>query len=402
VTGVARPSSVRSAGLVGTATGRSALVDRLLLPALRVLARVRRRQPVVTPARILVLQLQQVGDSVIFTPALGAIHRRFPDAILDVLANPVSCQLYEKFPYVRKVWVDPGAVSGSGRVLPPVALLRRLRAERYDLTIACVAQHSLKYGLVSWLTGAPARFGFDVEGRGVFYTHALECPADLSYLLCNLQLARALGADVDDAREELHFDAADASHADRLLKEAGVNPSHPLVIVHPASNWQSKTWFEDRWAALADALASEGAQIVFVGTAKESAYVESVRAVMRAPSASLAGRTSLTQLTALLDRCHLFVGTDSGPRHLAGALGRPQVTVMSSQDYAHRWTLARPNEVVLRTDPECSPCLQSQCGHRRCMQLIETFQAVEASRELLRRPAGAPRQAVIAEVFDSG
>ena len=350
-------------------------------------------QIAVVPRRILVMQLQQVGDSVIFTPALAAIHRRWPDAVIDVLASPVSAQLYSRFPWVRRVVVDPHSTSKASRKLPELALLRALRREKYDVVVADVAQHSLRYGLIAWLTGAPVRVGFDVEGRGVFYTHPLRCPPRTDYLTCNLMAAAALGARVDDAHEELHVDAADRSHAETLLRDAGVDPSRPLVLMHPASNWQSKTWFEDRWARLADALALDGAQVGFVGTPAEAEYVEGIRRAMTGPSVSFAGRTSLTQLAALLDRCDLFVGTDSGPRHIAGARGRPVVTVMSSQDLAFRWTLARPNETVIRTDPACAPCFQPACSHLTCMDLIDAARVIAACRARLGRDVAASSMA---------
>lgn len=387
-----RRSGEPGAGLVGREGSRiRALLTRLSLGLLRSFLRGRAQAPVpaTPPRKILVMQLQQVGDSVIFTPALAAIHRRWPHAVIDVLASPASAQLYSRFPWVGRVVVDPHSTSRASRKLPERSVIRALRRERYDVVVADVAQHSLRYGLIAWLTGAPVRIGFDVEGRGLFYTHRITCPPGTDYLRCNLLAAAAIGADVADAREELHYDASDREHADALLRDAGVDPSRPLVLMHPASNWQSKTWFEDRWARLADALALDGVEVGFVGTPAEAEYVEIIRRSMTAPSISLAGATSLTQLAALLDRCDLFVGTDSGPRHIAGALGRPMVTVMSSQDLAFRWSLARPNETVIRTDPECSPCFQPTCSHRTCMDLIDAARVVAACRSRLGRDLAA-------------
>lgn len=356
---------------------------RTVGPALR-----RRRPAEVRPAelrRILLLQLQNVGDTLIFSPALQALRRRYPAARIDILANAVSAQIYKRCPLVDRLWVD--TTPGSARkLLPPISLLRGIRAERYDAVVADITQNSLRYGLIASLCGAPLSIGFDLDERGFLFTRPLAVPNGASFVECNLLLARELGADAEGVAETFWYAPADDARAASLLATRGIDPERPLVVMHPASNWQSKTWFPDRWAAVADWLArEEGAQVAFVGTAAESAYVDDIRARMETPSVSLAGQTDLPELGAVLARADLFVGTDSGPRHIAGALGRPQVTVMSSLDYAHRWGLRRPNEIVLRTDPECSGCQLSFCGHRRCMDLIDVSRVRGACAELLAR-----------------
>ena len=341
--------------------------------------------------RILILQLQQVGYTVIFSPALRALRSHFPNAQIDVLGNGVSAQIYKACPFVNHLYVDRWSRYGERRLLPLARLIRVIRRQRYDCVIADVTQRSFRYGLIAFLSGAPVRVGFDDEGHGVFFTHRLRSPAGASFLECNLLAARALGAPTDAMPEAFFYGEEDADHAERLLTEVDDGPG-PLVVMHPASNWQSKTWYPERWAEIADRLTAERqARIVFVGTKAEAEYVEGIRALMSAPSVSFAGRTDLAQLGAVVDRCELFVGTDSGPRHIAGALGKPQVTIMSSLDFPHRWTLARPSEIVLRTDPECSACQLSQCGHRRCMDLIDAERAFAACRSLIAH-AGVPSE----------
>jgi ADP-heptose:LPS heptosyltransferase len=107
----------------------------------------------------------------------------------------------------------------------------------------------------------------------------------------------------------------------------------------------------------------------------------------------VAGETDLCQLGALIARADLFVGTDSGPRHVAGAVRCPQVTVMSSLDDPWRWGLDRPSEVILRTDPSCHGCMLSECSHRLCLDLISADRVIAACQELLTpaRRSGMPR-----------
>jgi heptosyltransferase I len=151
-------------------------------------------------------------------------------------------------------------------------------------------------------------------------------------------------------------------------------PSQPFVVLHPGSNWQSKTWYAERWAAVAEGLAP--LHPVLVGT--DAPLVDAIGRAIRGPWTSLVGKTDLCQLGAVMERAELCVTTDSGPRHIAGALGRPLVTVMSSLDQPHRWSLQRPNEVVLRTDPPCAACLLSYCSHRTCMDRLTVDMVLSA------------------------
>jgi ADP-heptose:LPS heptosyltransferase len=315
--------------------------------------------PVALPDRpkILLLQLQQVGDSMAVSPLLRALHQRYPDMILDVLASPAAKAVHRKSPHVH-------------------AILTAARGVRYDCVLACVNQVSFRYAMIAALTGARRRLGFDVDGAGFLFTRRMSIPPGMNVLKANMLLAAALDADATNPVEEFWFDNADREAAAHLV------PEQPYVVIHPGSNWQSKTWYADRWAAVADALAP--LVPVFVGTAAEAPLVEQI-----GRGISLVGKTDLCQLGAVMERAELCITTDSGPRHIAGALGRPLVTVMSSLDEPYRWAFDRPNEVVLRTDPPCAACLLSYCSHRTCMDRL-TVDAVLSACARARRHSQLP------------
>ena len=315
--------------------------------------------PIALPDRpkILLLQLQQVGDSMAVSPLLRALHQRYPDMMLDMLASPAAKAVHRKSPHVH-------------------ALLTAARGVRYDCVLACVNQVSFRYALTAALTGARRRVGFDVDGAGFLFTRRMSIPPGLNVLKANMLLATALDADASSPVEEFWFDDADREAAAHLV------PEQPYVVIHPGSNWQSKTWYADRWAAVADALAP--LVPVFVGTAADAPLVAQI-----GRGISLVGRTDLCQLGAVMERAELCITTDSGPRHIAGALGRPLVTVMSSLDEPYRWTFDRPNEIVLRTDPPCAACLLSYCSHRTCMDRL-TVDAVLSACARARRHSQLP------------
>jgi ADP-heptose:LPS heptosyltransferase len=230
--------------------------------------------------------------------------------------------------------------------------------------------------------GARTRIGFDVDGRGSLLSWRLPRPEGANFVRCNLTIADVLGVRGYSTQMAAYFDESDLDCVDELLNRIGAGGR--LIAIHAAANWQSKTWFPDRWAEVADTLASEQqATVVFVGAANERPYVENILSLVRHSARSLVGATTLSQLAALMTRIDLFIGTDSGPRHVAAGANCPSVILMSAQDRPGRWQFDDPREVVLRTDPICSPCFQHYCSHRSCMSAISQVQVLKAACRVL-------------------
>ena len=332
--------------------------------------------------RILILQLQQLGDSMVFTPTLRAIRQQYPEARIDVICSPVSYELYKKSHDVDRVRLANWVQHPTKHLRLAANQIRALRRERYDVVVVDVNHISARYIVTAFLSGARNRLGFDVANRGFLLTKPLQRPANRDFVTCNLLLAAAFGVDAASRRLVAPFDAEDEAHVDRLLSR--LPRAQRLIAIHPTSNWQSKTWFSDRWVNIVHALANEHhATIVFVGTRGERENIDQILARLDVPAFSLAGETTLGQLAALLKRCDLFIGTDSGPRHVAAGTGCHRVILMSAQDRAERWQFADEHEVVLRTDPPCSPCLLSYCSHRQCMVGITEAMVLAAARAML-------------------
>lgn len=337
------------------------------------------------PRRLLVIQLQQLGDSVIFTPTLRALRERFPGSSIDLLVNPLSHQFHRKNPHVDRFRLANSwrAVAGGTRILPLLQLIRDLRRSRYDTVIVDATHVAFKYTLIAWLTGASDRVGFNDGGRGMLHTVQIRFDSARPLVDLNLEIARHFGVSALDPREEIFFDEDDRDRSASVRSNSGVGP---VVALHTGSNWQSKAWFPDRWVELSDALAERfGAHLVFVGGPDEVQQVQTIRNSMIASSHSLVGATDLPQLAAFLSTCDLFVGTDSGPRNVAGAVGTPTVVLMSSQDDSRQWIGRGTAEQIIRTLPPCRGCFASWCSHRTCMDLISVEQALEECAGILNR-----------------
>lgn len=335
--------------------------------------------------KILIIQLQRLGDSIIFTPALRAIRKRYPDAKIDLLVNSISYSLYSKSPYIDKFWILNENKIISWKML---RLLRKIRKENYECSVLCVTQLAFRYNLISYLTGARERVGFNWKGRGFLNTITVLFDGSKFYTDLNLDIACALDAEPQGRQMELWHDDEDKRYVDDLLTSCKITKDKILVCIHPGSNWQSKMWFPERFAEIADYLISEyNAQVVFSGTERDRPEVDEIGKKMKFASVSLVGMTDIRQLAALIERCDLFLGVDSGPRHIASSVGTPSVLLisLSAIEAFHKWRPLDDNQIVLSHPSSCSPCLKPFCDTKECMKSITAEEVVKVLKQQIYR-----------------
>jgi heptosyltransferase-2 len=182
---------------------------------------------------------------------------------------------------------------------------------------------------------------------------------------------------------------ADICEARRIMKMHGVDQSSPIIGINPGASYGgAKRWPADRFAAAADAMAHEfSARILIFGAPKEAEVAEQVAAGMSSRPVVLAGQTTLGQLMALIRECALFVTNDSGPMHLAAALGVPQLAIFGSTSEIATGPLSQQARVI-KNQVDCNPCFLRECPiDFRCMLGISVQRVVESAREVLRPTA---------------
>jgi lipopolysaccharide heptosyltransferase I len=272
---------------------------------------------------VALLKPSALGDIIHALPTLCALRRRFPSARFTWVVNRGYAPLLEGHPDLDDVLAfDRGAMKGGclAGLLAYWRFARELRRRRFDLVIDL--QGLLRSGLMALATGAARRVGLaDArEGAGWCYTDRVAVPPGPRHAIDRcLLIARALGA--DDAppafRMPLRPDAA--AWADAALAPL----PRPWLVLAVGSRWLTKRWPPAHFAALAGRALAGGGSAVFVGSPEEGPLAQAVAAGLRAPTLDLSGRTSLPQLTAVLARADAVLANDTGPLHLAVALGRP-------------------------------------------------------------------------------
>jgi ADP-heptose:LPS heptosyltransferase len=358
-----------------------------------------------TLERILVVKLADIGDVLTATPALRALRRTFPAARLDLLTTPAAAGAAPASLVDQVLTAPRSLVRRPGDLAALLGLLVTLRRGRYD---AVLFLHHLtlgagvaKYRLLAAAARAPLRLGLD-NGKGGWLTHSVPDEGfgavhEVGYWL---RVAALLGATSDDLALVAPYTEADVRAAASLLHGLG---SGPVVAIHPGSGGYAlaRRWDPAKWAAVAGALAQRyGAQIVLVGTPADGA--DAVQALMAAPALDLAGQTTLPQLAAVLARCDLFLGADSGVMHLAAAVGVPLVALFGPSNHLAwgPWTPVTPSTVA-RLDLRCSPCsyvghgvgARDGCWHRSCMADLQPERVLAAVEALgVLSPAASGEQ----------
>ncbi len=337
-----------------------------------------------------------VGDAVMTVPALRELRRVLPGARLTLATRAWAEGIFEGADFIDDLLVVGGK---GGRAASVFGEAREWRRRRFDLAI--LFPNAFAPALTSFLARVPLRVGYATDGRGPLLTHALPVPAwrgqkheVFYYLNVVAELERLLGPTASNAASNapgagLHVSAARSDDARSLLRAAGARLDRALVALCPGStNSRAKRWPSERFAELADRLAAYGSEVVLIGAPEESEVTEEVLRQTRHRPIVLTGRTSLAQSAAVLSVADLLVTNDTGPAHVAAALGRPVVVVFGPTDP----TTTRPFSelaTVVRRPPECAPCMLRDCPiDHRCMTAVTAEEVFGHARRALEAARG--------------
>jgi heptosyltransferase II len=244
--------------------------------------------------------------------------------------------------------------------------------------------NSFGTALVLWRAGVPERWGYATDGRGALLTRGCPVPAGVrgrSQVYYYRAMLEGLGLAVEGEPDATLACPGGWSERGRAL----LGGDGPWIGVNPGAFYgTAKRWRPERFAAAADIVARRaGAAVALVGSAAERPLGETIAAQLRAPSRVLCGETGLADLAGVLSRLRLLLTNDSGPMHLAAALGTPVVAVFGSTDWSETAPLS-PFARVVREQTECAPCLLRECPiDHRCMSRVGVDRVATAALELL-------------------
>ena len=328
--------------------------------------------------RVVVRGTNWVGDAVMTVPALRALRRLLPDAHITLATRSFAKGIFEGADFIDDLLVYDSAFGGLRNLL---AQAREWRNRGFELAI--LFPNSFQAALVAMLGRVRCRIGYATEGRSLLLSHPLTLPPwrdarheSFYYLNIIAELEKLLYGQSkileDQPSSHLSISGSRQSEAVDFLRAHEVSSGHPLIALCPGSiNSRAKRWPAERYAELADRLIADlNAQIILIGSADELAVSLEVSRRMKQQPIVLTGKTELARAVAVLSNVDLLVTNDTGPAHIAAALGRPTLVIFGPTNPLTTRPLSSVAEIV-RYPPDCAPCMLRDCPiDHRCMTAI--------------------------------
>lgn len=347
-----------------------------------------------TAARILCVRLDTIGDVLMTTPAIRALKAAHPSRHVTLLTSAAGAQVAPFIPEVDATlvydapWLKATAPRANGR--PELEMAAQLRHERFDAAVifTVFSQNPLPAALLCHLADVPLRLAHCRENPYQLLTDWVPDPEPAQFIRHevrrHLALVAAVGSHTPDERLSLRVPPGARERVQALLAARGVAPDRPFLVIHPGVTAQSRQYPPLQYAAVAQQLTRDhGWQIVFTGSGAEDQLVAAIRQYVAAPTASLVGCLNLGELGALLQLSTLLIANNTGPVHVAAAVGAPVVVLYALTNPQHTpWAV--PNRVLFHDVP-CKYCYKSICpqGHHHCLRRVTPAQVVQAVNELV-------------------
>lgn len=342
-------------------------------------------------SRILFIRLRSLGDTVLSTPLYAALKAWRPDLRLSVLVEEPFDEALYRNPDLESVFpLQVHRIKQRSTARARWRTLRRIRRKRFD---CCINLHG---GATSaWLTGlSGARFRIGLQGyRNAFcYNVRTELPSPppgVRWHSARFQLEWLYRLGLrkgPDPPARLFPDPGLRSVLQSRLRDAGLEPSRPVCVIQPSSRFHTKEWTDAGFAEISDFLQEHGYATLLVGTENERPKIRRVAGLCRTRPASIWGLT-ISELTGVLDQASLFVGNDSGPTHMAAALGVPVLVLFGSSD-SSLWRPWQAVHEIVQNPFDCNPCPGYRChvyGEPQCILSITPQQVKKALQRLLER-----------------
>jgi 3-deoxy-D-manno-octulosonic-acid transferase/heptosyltransferase-1 len=343
---------------------------------------------------ILIIKLSSIGDVVHALPFLESLKKCYPGSKIDWLVEEEASQILSGHPAInriiisgRKKWQrDILNLFKIFRVFSEAAgFYRILRLSKYDIVIDL--QGLFRSGFLTALSRGKRKIGMSGAREGASF-FLKEPPVLVDYeqhaIDRYLKVAEYLGCNTDNPNGEIPVLKEDKKLTDSIF--TSFSEEKPVIAVNPMAKWKTKLWQADKFSKLADKLQKEmNCLIVFTGSANDRPLIEDIiknAGGRRDEIINLAGRTGLKELAYLYSRCSLLICTDTGPMHIAAAMGCSVVALFGPTAPLRTGPYGN-GHVVIRSGIDCSPCFKKECGNTKCMDDIAINAVFDAAGKII-------------------
>lgn len=314
--------------------------------------------------KILLIRLSSLGDIVLTTPAIRAVRTNFPNAYVAMLVAKQSADVLHENPHLDEI-ITFDKLAKNKDTSEMWRIVRLLRERKF--TLAIDLQRKFRTEMLMYLSGATERVG-----KGWFCTARVSEQGNKHATAHYFDLLHAAGIPGEDPKLELCLTEPERRDTIQRLKTAGVVDAELKVGLFPGAGWKLREWMPERFAAIGDGLVQHyNADVLIFGGQRESELVQTVANLMQTRAIPFAGNLQIRQLAACIEQCDLFVTNDTGPMHIAAAVGTPTVSLFGPGNHIRFQPLGRLHQTIRHAVP-CSPCKQftDKCKDNICMKGI--------------------------------
>ena len=331
--------------------------------------------------KILLIRLSSLGDIVLTTPAIRAVRAHFPDAYIAMLVAKQSAEILRENPHLDEIITFDRLAKNkdTGEML---RIIRHLRERKF--TMAIDFQRKFRTEMLMYFSGATERIG-----KGRFCTVRVHEQGNKHATAHYFDMLHAAGIPAEDQRLELFLSEFEQLDAAQRFDTAGVADGGLKVGLFPGAGWKLREWMPERFAAIGDRLVEHfNANVLIFGGPKEAELVQTVANLMNTQAIPFAGNLQVRELAACLEKCDLFLTNDTGPMHIAAAVGTPTVSLFGPGNHIRFQPLGTSHQTIRHAVP-CSPCKQftDKCKDNICMKGIGVDEVWESISRALAEVA---------------
>jgi heptosyltransferase-2 len=337
--------------------------------------------------RVLIIRTDRIGDVLLSTPAIKAVRDSYPNAHIGMMVRPYVEDVVDGNPYLDEVILYDKDNADKG-ILGTLRFVIRLRRKRFD--IAIVLHPTLRSNLIPFLSGIPERVGYDRK-CGFFLTKRLK---DIKHrgekheIDYSLDILRSIGISAKDRSLYMPTKPEYERVIERFMDLSDISGRDVVVAISPGASCPSKRWPAFRFGRVADELIGKhNVKVVIIGGPADVKTVNEVKTGMVHSPIILSEEHSLGEVAALLKRCNLLISNDSGPVHIAVAVGTPVISIFGRLDPGlspQRWGPVGPRDIVIHKEVGCEKCLAHNCKIGfKCLDAIKPDEVLSAAEGLL-------------------
>jgi len=333
--------------------------------------------------RILIVNVNWLGDVLFSTPFIQALRKKFPNAHIACMVVPRCEEILESNPHLNEIIIYDEDGKHKG-LFGKINFILSLRTKDFDTAI--LLHRSFTRTVITLLAGIPGRIGYITTKRFAFLTQGVKPPSNEVHRVdYYLNLLKLFGIDSPDRKYEFFISAKHRKKAKKLLENEGVKGSDILVVMNPGGNWDPKRWPRDNFARLGDRLAKRfEAKIAITGSRKDCALAEDIASQMSAKPIILCGKTSLKDLASVFERANLVVANDSGPMHIAISVGAKTIALFGPTLPEITGPIGKGKFTVIHKKTECQiPCYDMNCREYKCIESITVDDVMNEAGKML-------------------